>query len=159
MADNKITDEEYANMVFDNGDGLVVNLDNVQAMSFEALPKGNYPCVVDEATFGNSKSSGKPMISLKWKVFEGDYKGRILFQHLSFSPGALPGTKANLLQLDSELFVGPFNPQQIVDSGALLGRKHVLKVKVDEGQNGDPSNQVQKILPYTSGGDGGFLNG
>src|ERR1700748_233761 len=94
------TDEEYTGMVFEDGGDLVVNLSDVKEMKFENVPKGPYAAEIDEAPYGISNSSQKPMLSLKWKITEGEYAGRTLMQFLSFSPRALPGTKSHLSRIE-----------------------------------------------------------
>ena len=54
MADNNsntLSDEEFANAVFQDGDSLVVDLSNVEGMSFELVPKGTYDAEIEEVTF------------------------------------------------------------------------------------------------------------
>lgn len=151
MAANDLKDEDYAAAVFEQGDGLVVDLSNIQELSFEALPKGFYDAVIDECNYQISKSSQKPMLALIWKVVDHpDYENRKLYQYLSFSQGALRGTKAQLMRLDPSKFAGSFNPKAIAESGELLGTRKKLKVTIQEGRDGNnDSNQVQIL---TEGG-------
>lgn len=152
---NELKDEDYASAVFEQGDGLVVDLSNIQELSFEALPKGFYDAVIDEANYQISKTSQKPMFQLIWKIVDNaDYENRKVYQYLSFSQGALRGTKAQLMRLDASKFAGAFNPKAIAESGDLLGTRKKLKLTIQPGQDGNnDSNQVQ-IQP-----DGGTASG
>lgn len=154
--DNKITDEEYAGMVFEDGGDLTVNLQDVQEMKFENVPKGVYSAEIDEAIYGLSQSSQKPMISLKWKINEGEYAGRTLMQFLSFSQGALPGTKTNLARIDASLATTPFKPQDLCNSGWFLGK--TAKIRVDLGEyNGEKRSQIKGLISAQVGDGDGFL--
>jgi hypothetical protein len=157
MADKQeITEEEYAGMVFEDGGDLTVNLQDVQEMKFENVPKGTYVAEIDEATYGLSQSSQKPMISLKWKISEGEYAGRTLIQFLSFSPGALPGTKTNLARIDASLASNPFKPQDLCNSGWFLGK--TAKIRVDLGEyNGEKRSQIKGLISTQDGAGDGFL--
>lgn len=158
MADdqNKITDEEYSGMVFEDGGDLVVNLQDVQEMKFENVPKGTYSAEIDEATYGLSNSSQKPMISLKWKINEGEYTGRTLMQFLSFSQGALSGTKTNLARIDASLATNAFKPQDLCNSGWFLGK--TAKIRVDLGEyNGEKRSQIKGLISTQAGDGDGFL--
>lgn len=162
---NELKDEDYQAAVFEQGDGLVVDLSNIQELSFEALPKGFYDAVIDECNYQISKSSQKPMLALIWKVVDNEtYENRKLYQYLSFSQGALRGTKAQLMRLDPTKFAGQFSPKAIAESGELLGVRRKLKVTIQPGQDGNnDSNQVQ-IQPEGSdagatAGGGSFFNG
>lgn len=153
---NKITDEEYAGMVFEDGGDLVVNLQDVQEMKFENVPKGTYLAEIDEATYGLSNSTQKPMISLKWKISEGEYANRVLMQYLSFSAGALPGTKTNLARISPELASQPFKPQDLCNSGWFLGKQAKIRVDLSE-YNGEKRSQIKGLISINTGDGDGFL--
>jgi hypothetical protein len=150
VADDKqeITEDMYQGMVFEDGGELVVNLTDVQEMKFENVPKGTYVAEVDEATYGMSNSTGKPMITMKWKIAEGEYEGKTLLQFLSFSPKALSGTKSNLNRVAPELATAPFKPRELCDQGFFLGRK--AKIRVDLGEyQGEMRSQIKGLVAYT----------
>lgn len=161
MAD--ISTEEYSSMVFEDGGSLVVNLDAVEEMKFEAIPKGIYNALVDSCEYQISKNSGAPMFMLIFEVQGGEYQGRKLYFYASFSPKALSGTKTALLRLDPTLFSGPFKPQEIADQGLLLGKPARIKV-THEDYNGETRARIQAVLAPASdstaagGGDGFFGN-
>lgn len=160
MADDKQnypSEEQYSGMVFEEGGDLVVNLNDVQEMKFENVPKGTYPAEIDEATYGLSQSTQQPMISLKWKISEGEYANRTLMQFLSFSQKALPGTKTNLARIDASLASTPFKPQELCNNGYFLGK--TAKIRVDIGEyNGDKRSQIKGLVSTQTEDGGGFLN-
>lgn len=150
MADGKstfeVSEDDYAKAVFEEGDNLIVDLSGIEELKFEAIPKGIYELQLDELQYGKSKSSGKPMFTAIWTVDGGDYANRKLYQFLSFSPGAVRGTKTQLMRIAPDVFAGQFNPQEVADSGSVLGRRVKGRVTVEEGQNGQDQNRVD-ILP------------
>lgn len=159
MAENKFapSDSEYEGMVFEDGGDLVVNLTDTQEMKFENVPKGIYAAEVDEASYGLSNSTQKPMISMKWKITEGEYAGRTLMQFLSFSQGALPGTKTNLARIDASLANQPFKPSELCNNGFFLGK--TAKIRVDIGEyNGEPRSQIKGLISTQAGDGDGFLS-
>lgn len=160
MAANEVNDDVYASSVFEDGGSLVVDLTNVEGLSFEAIPKGVYDAEVDQVEYQISKSSGQPMFQFVFNITSGEYAGRKLFFYTSFSQKALSGTKTSLLRIDPTIFNGPFKPQEIADNGVLLGKKLRIKVK-HEDYNGETRAQVQTVLApladgASSGGDGFF---
>lgn len=163
MADNnQISEEAYSQAVFEDGGSLIVDLSNVEEMKFEAIPKGIYDAEVDQVDYQMSKNSGAPMFQFVFAIEGGDYAGRKLFFYASFSPKALSGTKTALLRIDPTIFNGPFKPQEIADSGTLLGKK--LRIKVThEDYNGETRARVQTVLAAgagsSSGGGDGFFGG
>lgn len=156
MADkDEISQEQYANMVFEEGGDLVVNLTDVQELKFENVPKGTYLAEVDECTFGMSQSSGAPMYSIKWKIVEGEYAGKTLMQFLSFSAKALPGTKTNLNRIVPELTTQAFKPKEFADQGYFLGKQ--AKIRVDLGEyQGEKRSQIKGLVAIGSGEGNGF---
>lgn len=143
-------EEEVAGASFtDDADGLVVNLANVEAQSFDAIPAGKYPVIIKDITYSKSKSSDKPMWSLQAQIYEGDFENRVLFDILSFSDGALPSTKTKIMALAPELLQGEFNPSKPEIYDPIIGRKFIAQVKIQKGSDEypDPRNSIQKYLP------------
>lgn len=144
--------EEVAGASFGNdNEGLVVNLNEVEALSFDPIPKADYEVIVKENTFGMSKASDQPKWELQLVVTSGDYEGRYLFDTLSFAKGALPGTKSKLLVLAPELLSNESgfdikNPEVV---NSLVGRKYKARVSIQKGTDEYPDdrNNVKKYFP------------
>lgn len=151
---NELSPEEYASAVFEDGGSLVIDLGNIEESKFEAIPKGIYNAEVDQVDYQLSKNSGAPMFQFVFTIEGGEYAGRKLFFYTSFSPKALSGTKTALLRIDPLIFNGPFKPQEIAETGALLGKKVRIKVVPDE-YNGEVRARIQTILAAAVTGAGG----
>jgi hypothetical protein len=152
--------ENTASDVFeDSEDSLVMDLTGVQEMSFEPLPKGRYPVEVVKVEFTKGKTSGKPMFNIQYKVDaeegtpEAQYNNRRLFQVASFSEGALPGTKATLAKLDTDLVKAAFDPREVASSGQLLGKRAVARVDVEDSEEYGKRNTVKGLLSASAGGE------
>lgn len=139
--------------------GLVFNLDDVKEDSgFELLPKGNYPAIVDELEFTES-STGNPMFAAKFKITEGEFEGRVLFDYwvlggkgAEFGLGKL---KKFLTRVVPETNLSAFNPQAFADEGTAIGRELTVSVKIQTQKKGDykgeKRNQVADILAPSNG--------
>ena len=162
---NEISEDDYNSAVFEGGSGLVVDLSGIEAMSFEAVPKGIYAATIEECNFEISKNSGAPMFSMVIRIDGGDYDGRTHYYYTSFSPKALPSTKTTLLRIDPTLFAGQFEPQKVAEEGTLLGKPVRIKIGHEDYQ-GENRSRIQGILaPAADGGQGasqgsggGFFN-
>ena len=145
---------ETAGASFENNDdGVLVDLSNVQAQSFDPLPKGNYNGIIEECEYQLSKTSGKPMWNIRVSVTDEEYENRKIFTFLSFSEKALPGTKAALAVIAPEFLSTAFNPKD-PDVIAALVTKHVkLKVDIEKNEEHGDRNRVKKWLA-TEGADG-----
>lgn len=130
--------------------GLVFNLDEVKEDSgFELLPKGNYPAVVDELEFTES-STGNPMFAAKFKVTEGEFEGRVLFDYwvlggkgAEFGLGKL---KKFLTRVTPEANLSAFNPQDYADEGTAIGRELTVSVKIQTQKKGEYKGEKRNTV-------------
>lgn len=134
-----------------------VNMGEVEASKFEALPQGDYNAVIASLEYGRSQSANKPMWTAQLEVTDGEYTGRKVYTHLSFSPAAMPITKAALATFAPEYNDVAFKPKEVADNGDLLGKnvRVRLTIKTYEGRK---SNQVKRWLPPAAQNNE-FING
>lgn len=55
----------------------------IQPNSFEALPNGNYPVIITESDWNQTKSGTGRYLKLTLEVIDGQFKGRKLFDRLN----------------------------------------------------------------------------
>lgn len=144
-------------MVEDEG-RMKVNLSGVEEQGgFEAMPRGNYPVVVDNVEFGHSQSSGNPMWTWTLEVSEGEYQGRKLFYHTVFTDKAIGRVKKALRAVGAvNLLEDDFDPEEVADNGDLAGLSCLAKVAVSTYE-GEKRNNVKDLLPIAGGGGGDFV--
>lgn len=147
----KQAEVEAAPVDFSEGDSLMVDLNNVEDVSFEAMPRAIYPCVVSNNEFTYSQNSGNPMWTLTLEVEDGEYAGRNLWSHLVFAGKGLPMTKRQLSRIAPELMDGPFDPQDEQVIGSLLGRRIRAKVAIRMFE-GEKRNNVRDLYPAEEAG-------
>jgi len=143
--------KENAAVDFSQGDSLMVDFNSVEDVSFEALPRGMYPCVISDCEFTYSQSSGNPMWTLQMELTDGEYAGRKLYSHMVFAGKGLPITKRQLTRIAPELLEGPFNPEDSEVIASMLGREVKAKVSVRKYE-GEDRNNVQDLFPNDGGG-------
>lgn len=139
--------------------GLVFNMNDVEEdKGFEILPKGNYPCVVDELEFGDS-ASGNPMFTAKFKITEGEFEKRVVFDYwvlggagAEFGLGKL---KKFLTRVCPETNMAEFRPEEFADSGVAIGRELTVALKITKQKKGEYKgelrNNVADILAPSTG--------
>lgn len=140
--------------------GLVFNLDDVKEDSgFEIIPKGDYPAIVDELELTESASSGSPMFAVKFKITEGEFEGRVVFDYwvlagkgAEFGLGKL---KKFLSRVTPEVNLSSFDAQAFSDEGTAINRECTLSLKVTTQKKGEykgeKRNNVADILAPSSG--------
>lgn len=135
-----------------DGTSGVLNLHDVdENAGFAALPRGIYEAVVDEAVFGESNNSGKPMITLKLKIqAQGEeYHGRVVYNHMVLEGFGLSRLKKACLALCPEEDLTAFDPNNC--DQYFVGRRCSVKLSVRKYEGKDQNN-VQEIMPPQDGG-------
>jgi len=146
--------KETAPVDFSEGDSLMVDFNDVEDVSFEALPVAIYPVTISDCEFTYSQSSGNPMWTLQLEVRDGEYAGRKLFSHLVFAGKGMPITKRQLMRIVPDLIATAFDPQDPDIIAQMLGLDLRAKVTVRKYEGRD-TNNVRDLFPDE--GDG-FLD-
>ncbi len=135
---------------------LVVDLSAVEDDSgFEAIPRGMYPCVIDNLEYAISQAKGNPMWTWTLEIEDGEYAGRKLFYHTVFKGPGLPITKKAIAAVMPDLLSAPFDPEAIANSGEKIGLR--LKVRVDQKMyEGEKRNNVKGVFAADEAGGDGF---
>jgi hypothetical protein len=144
----------------DAEEGFTVDLSDTDenASGFVAIPRGMYPAIIDDCTYGLSQRSGNPMWTIVWEIESGEFAGRKLFFHLPFTPNMKPRVKKFLARVAPELANVPFNPKSVAEEGLLIGKRGKLRVDVRKYE-GENRNNVRDVLPPEAEAAGdGFLS-
>lgn len=143
--------KDSAAVDFSEGDSLMVDFNDVEDVTFEAIPVGIYPVTIADCEFTYSQNSGNPMWTLRLEVTDGEYAGRVLFNHLVFAGKGLPMTKRQLKRIVPDLVSGgAFDPQDPDVIAQMLGMnlKAKVTVRIYEGRN---TNNVRDLFPDEGG--------
>ena len=81
---------------------ITVDFEGVESGA-RAIPDGNYLAEITEIKETESKSSGEPMLALKWKVTSKTSKGATVFDNISLQPQALWRLKGLMEALGQEV--------------------------------------------------------
>lgn len=126
-------------------DSLLIDLNDVEDSDFEPLPKGMYNVVLEDLEYKMSESAGNPMWTWTLEVEDGDFQGRKLFMHTVFQGKGLPITKRAIAQVFPHLMQGAFNPQEVAESGNLLGAR--MRARVGQQMyDGRKTNNVKGVF-------------
>jgi hypothetical protein len=99
------------------------------------VPKGLYRCKINDVTEGESKSSGKPMLTVEYEITQkGDWKGRRLWDYI-----VLEDSSAWKLRQFVEAL--GLKAKGTLDTSAALGERLLVRVK-HETDDRDPDNVV-----------------
>lgn len=115
----------------------------------EPIPSDVYECAIETSEYRTSKT-GNPKISVGWKVLDGPYAGRMVFDDISFAPNALPVTKSKLVGMGFDPNI-QLDPEEFAPD--LIGVTALVKVEIETstdinpetGEVYDPRNRVRRI--------------
>lgn len=142
-----------------DNDSLVFNLTDVEEdKKFELIPKGTYPAVVDDLTYGNS-SNGNPMITVVYSITDPEYENRKIYDFMVLGGDGkefgLSKLKKFLVRVCPGTDISSFNPQAFADNGEGIGRECRIALKIQTQKKGEykgeKRNQVSDILAPESG--------
>lgn len=156
------TFEEGSGMSTEDSGGMSVDLSGTdENAQVEAMPRGIYPVVLDQLDYGQSQRSGNNMWTWIWEVSDGEYAGRKLWLHTTFTEAGLPRVKRTLARIktddgyEAQLLTSRFNPENVANEGRLLGARCRLRVDIRVYQ-GRKTNNVRDVLAVTGEGSDGF---
>jgi hypothetical protein len=134
-----------AGAIFEDGGSLLIDLGGVEEAKFELLPAGWYQAEVDAWEFGPSKN-GAPQFVATYRLLDPDRSKVKLKKWYTFTEKSLPFVKAELCRFARDIFGGQFNPQEVADSGTLIGREVRIRVAIGEYE-GEKRNNIANVAP------------
>lgn len=125
-----------------------ISIDFSDIPSLEPIDPGTYPMEIVAAEEGESQT-GNPKIDIRWKVLDGKYEGRVVFDNLSFAPNALWRTKLQLQALGwGKEFSGEITGEDLIGRIAdVTVSKEIGRTNPDTGEAYPDRNRVLKVKP------------
>jgi len=123
-----------------------LNFDATQvdpAGSFEPIPKGDYPAIMIESEFKDTKAGDGQYLQVVWEIMSGEHKGRRLFDRLNLHNKNETAVKIAQGSLSAICHaVGVLHPKM---SEELHGKPCLVKVIIEErkDQPGTMKNEVK----------------
>lgn len=141
---------------------ISINFGDVEG-SFEVIPAGRYPVVVEKVEVRESKSSDHNYFNWEMTITDGDHEGRKLWMITSLSPkalfrlkdvfvnlGAIEGDEEMELEWDDDVEITP-KEGPLVITPELAGMDGIALVSIDMYE-GKERNRVDDLFgPETSG--------
>ncbi len=126
---------------------IPINMDDVQDVSFEPLPKGRYTAVIESVMYRVGKEPPhNPYISFTWVITGPSYAGRKIFQNCTLTEKSLWNLKATLKGLDlphkGQISINYDEVSGIVTEPQAVGKPAIIEVSVD-----GTFNRVDGVYP------------
>ena len=115
--------------------------------SFEPIPAGMYQALIDESEVVSTKSGSGQMLKLTWKVLEGEFKGRLVFDRLNIQNQNPKAEEIGQRQLST--LCHAVGVLQLKTSEQLHGIPCTIKVIVRKDESGQYADQ-NEVKDYRS---------
>lgn len=117
---------------------IKLDFSNVEGGNFDPVPAGDY--LVEIEKFEETTStSGNQMIKATFKIVEGEYEGRKIFDNYVLNQNSLWKLKSLFVALGEDVSgMAEFSPDDFV------GKKFLATVSIEESAGYDPTNRIKK---------------
>jgi hypothetical protein len=121
-----------------------------EGSNYTPIPAGEYTAEIIEATITQPKTGDGHMLSLIWRVVEGDHEGRQIFQQLCYqhsNPTTQDIARRTLKDICTALDIN----QQVSDPEIFKFKPARVRVVVEVDKYGqyDDKNKVRRVKPLT----------
>lgn len=130
----------------------VVDLSDVQATSYEPIPRGIYDAVIEDVEYVLSQSKSLPQLIIICR-FEYDAddgqgpKDRTLRYYAGLSGDGAGRTKALIAELDPELDLATLKPDDLADRWGGMGVRIQVTIRPDRDDRSIKRNNIGRIMP------------
>lgn len=130
------------------------SLESKSSGPIEPVPAGSYNATVfdiKEETVRSGPNEGKPRFNVQFRISEGQYENRRVFSYVPlYAANDAWKAAAFFKSLGFDIKAGNF---KVPATGELLGSSIGVRVKVGEGINGEPRNEVSGFDKATTASD------
>jgi hypothetical protein len=119
-----------------------------EGTSFELIPPGDYVAQIIEANIRQPKSGNGHMLALTWKICEGEYEGRQVWETLCYQHSN-PQTQDIARKKLKDLCVAFGITEQVSDPESFLFKPAKVRIGLQSDKYGqfDDKNFVKRVLP------------
>jgi len=114
-----------------------------EATDFTPLPEGKYLCVLANVEETTTKETSQPLWKLKFRVIEGEFEGRAIFDNMVFTEKAMKRVKL----MCSRLGLDVSKEIDLVPS-MIQGKNVVITVEVGEYEDSNGKKKPKNVVPF-----------
>lgn len=142
--------DEEEEQLFEGDLPEVIDLSEVQAATYEVVPRGIYEGYVESVEYGLSQSKNLPMLTWVLK-FDYNDKERTLRYYTTLSGDGAGRTKATLARLAPDLDLSQLVPADLDEYFAEMEVKIRVTIRPDRDDRTIKRNNVSDIMPLEEG--------
>jgi Protein of unknown function (DUF669) len=124
------------------------------------LPAGKYPAEIEDAQVGPTKNGNGQAVNLKWRIVDGEYENRVVFQSILITHTSEQAQKIGRGMFKDICFSCGLTGK-MTDLEVLKFKKCLIRVGVEKNKDGQypDKNRVTRVDPYVSPVNGGMPRG
>jgi len=115
--------------------------------SVEAVPAGEYICVVEDSDYVDNKKGTGRMLKLTYQIIDGPFKGQKIFENLSLEHENQQTVTIARKALNS--LCAAVDIVELKDSSQLHNIPLRLDIGIKESEEYGKQNKIKKHLPYS----------
>jgi hypothetical protein len=122
-----------------------------EGSQFKLLPVGDYTAEIIDAVISQPKTGDGHMLSLTWKISDGDHEGRQIWQRLCYQHSN-PTTQDIARRFLKDLCLALNINQQITDPEVFKFKPARVRVGVESDKYGqfDDQNRIKRVHPLSA---------
>jgi Protein of unknown function (DUF669) len=130
--------------------------ENEEGTKFDLVTPGKYTAEIEDAKVVVTKNGNGQMVKLRWKITEGDFEGRVLFQQIIIQHSTSPDAQKIGRQKFKDIASACDIKDKITDLEVLKFKPCTIDVGIEkgEGEYGD-QNRVRYVKPFVQNWNGG----
>jgi len=119
------------------------------------LPPGKYAAEIEEAYVAATKNGTGQAVGLKWRIVDGEYENRVLFQSVLIQHTSADAQKFGRQQFKDICYACGIT-DLVTDLEVLKFKKCHLTVKIERDKTGEypDKNKVSRVVPYAASWNG-----
>ena len=119
---------------------------------WEVLPPGEYVGQAIEARVAPPKSGDGYGLTLTWKIMEGDYENRQVWQYITYVHSSQMAQSIGRKMI-KDLCTALDILEHVEDAEIFLFKPARIRVGVKKDQSGQDRNEIKRVLPVTEATD------
>jgi Protein of unknown function (DUF669) len=126
-----------------------------EGSSFDLLPPNKYAAEIDDARVATTKNGEGQMVNLRWRIVEGDYESRMVFQSILIQHTSADAQRIGRAKF-KDVAVACDIKDKITDLDVLKYKKCTIGVGIEKDRDGvyPDKNVVKYIKPYIANWNG-----
>lgn len=135
--------------------GMTFKPEETEAVSFEALPVGEYEAEILDTDVGPTKTNSGIILKVTWRVISGEFENRRIWQNLNIQNDSAQAQKIGQGQLKQICEAAGYN-EHMEDSEVMHGWQARIIVGMGKAQNGYEAKpevkSVKALVPDAGAG-------